>query len=154
MNNISQNLLSALHDPWRRRRPSASPGVICRQDWIPAGRNGFLSTAMHSCRQYVGHPHLSAGMGILPALPFPQATPGLAGGRRRRHGLTSDTESPSGIEGKSRHLGIETRNTRAATYLVLHLFKRFLVHARRISRGQPVGDNVTNVAHLYKHKRQ
>lgn len=70
------------------------------------------------------------------------------------HVLTSDTESPSGIEGKSRHLGIETRNTRAATYLVLHLFKRFLVHARRISRGQPVGDNVTNVAHLYKHKRQ
>ena len=29
---------------------------------------------------------LSAGMPILPALPFPQATHGLAGGRRRRHG--------------------------------------------------------------------
>ena len=25
--------------PWRRRRPSASLCVICRQDWIPVGRN-------------------------------------------------------------------------------------------------------------------
>jgi len=39
--------------------------TCCRQEWkcIAAGRNGFL-----------------------PALPCPQPTPGLAGGRRRRHG--------------------------------------------------------------------
>ena len=36
---------------WRRRRPSASPGVACGKG--SAGRIGhpFLSTAIHSCRQ-------------------------------------------------------------------------------------------------------
>ena len=38
----------------------------------PAGRSGC--------------PFLPAGMPILTALPCPQTTPGLAGGRRRRHG--------------------------------------------------------------------
>jgi hypothetical protein len=61
---------------WRRRRPTASPGVACGQGSagrqpIPAGRNGC--------------PFLQGGMPILPALTCPQATPGLAGGRRRRH---------------------------------------------------------------------
>ena len=35
--------------PWRRRRPSASLCVICRQDWIPVDRNGFLSPALDAC---------------------------------------------------------------------------------------------------------
>ena len=50
--------------PWRRRRPPASPGVVCGKEsadrnGIPAGRNGhaFLPSGMafpvdaHSCRQ-------------------------------------------------------------------------------------------------------
>jgi len=46
----------------------------CRQECIPVDRNVFLTTEMYSC------PFLSS------MFPCAQTTPGLAGGRRRRHG--------------------------------------------------------------------
>jgi len=84
---------------WRRRRPTASPGVACGQGSagrqpIPAGRNGcpFLPAVCLTPDEDEPHaagrngcPFLPGGMPILPALTCPQATPGLAGGRRRRH---------------------------------------------------------------------
>ena len=78
--------------PWRRRRPSASPGVICRQDWIPAGSNTFLPAAMHSCRQYVGHPHLST------AIPVAHLSTGMYSCRQKWTGIHSCRQefSPAG----------------------------------------------------------
>jgi hypothetical protein len=75
--------------PWRRRRPPASPGVACMQG--SAGGHPFLQAGMASCRPCLQE---WTGMHSCPQECIPvdsmfdtqKSTPGLAGGRRRRHG--------------------------------------------------------------------
>ena len=76
--------------------------LSAEMEYIPVDRNGFLSpkmdrnaflsTGMHSCRQECSPVH-SCQQECIPVhsclpcpFPCPQTTPGLAGGRRRRHG--------------------------------------------------------------------
>ena len=61
--------------------------------------SNILPAGMHSCRPE----WIPAGMGVLP-FPFPQTTPGLAGGRRRRHRRLSIASSFS-----EKHRGLHSK---------------------------------------------